>query len=60
MKPLVYTLYSISKANNTLAKLAEGPASEMKRMMNRLRHTNPKEHRYGVYYGHKLVSSTNN
>lgn len=55
-----YTLYSVSKANNVLTKLAEGTRAEVGAEMNARRHSAPKELRYSIYCGNRLVSATFN
>ena len=55
-----YTLYSVSKANNTMTKLAEGTRGEMGKLMNQHRHVSPKDHRYSIYQGAQFMGGTNN
>jgi len=55
-----HTLYAVNKATNAMTKLAEGRIGELRLQMNMVRHVSPKDARYAIYHGHKLISATFN
>ena len=55
-----YQLYAVNKATGAMTKLKEGTRAQMGREMNAVRHSAPKDSRYSIFCGNRLVSATFN